>query len=117
MDLPSIERFIQLEGDRMKKEKRRKVSSIETSQWCIWTALCIAILLQYDFNAAAEWLVSPHRRGTQLDDSIDRETVKAELTRLFRRGASSRSNPLDQSALFAVTTKLLTDSIEVEPGV
>ena len=83
MDLPSIERLIQLEGDRMKKAKRRKVSSLETSQWSIWTALCIAILLQFDFNAAAEWLASPLRRGKQIDDSIDRDTVKAELKRLY----------------------------------
>ena len=83
MDLPAIKRKIILESDRLKKEKRRRVSALDTSQWCINTALCIAVLLNRDFTAAADWLASSQRRGRQLDDGIDRETIKSELAKLL----------------------------------
>ena len=72
-----------MEADRLKKEKRRRVSALDTSQWCINTALCIAVLLNRDFTAAADWLASSQRRGRQLDDGIDREHIKAELEKLL----------------------------------
>lgn len=83
MDLPSIKRLIVRERDREKKEKRRKISSMQTSQWCLQTALCIAAALQGDVTAAAEWLCSPHRRGRQLGDSIDHDAAKTELKNLY----------------------------------
>ena len=107
MDLPAIKRKISLEADRLKKEKRRRDSALDTSQWCITTALCIAVCLQRDFTAAADWLASPHRRGRQLDDGIDREHINAELHRLLDEMPPSAvhlwtdpaSSPLQRSCL------------------
>ena len=107
MDLPLIKRLIRLERDRQKKEKRRQISLLATSEWCIKTALCIAVVLQGDFTAAAEWLASPHRRGKQLDDSSDHETIKAELKKLLDEVPPSEvsiwtdpvSSPLPRSCL------------------
>ena len=53
------------------------------SQWCRDTALCIGISMEGDLTAAVDWLASPHRRGGPLDDGLDRETVKAELKRMY----------------------------------
>ena len=83
MDLPSIKRKLRLEADRSKKEKRRRLSALNTSQWCINTALCIAVSLGSDFSAAADWLASPHRRVAPHDDGSDREYIKAELRKLL----------------------------------
>ena len=107
MDLPSIKRKIVLERDRLKKEKRRKVSALNTSQWCINTALCIAVLQGLNFTAAADWLASPHRRGAQLDDGSDREYIKAELKKLLEEVSPSErtlwadpvSSPLPRSCV------------------
>ena len=82
MDLPSIKRNIALERDRLKKDKRRKVSPLATSRWCINTALCIVALLNGDLTGAVEWLASPVRRGRPIDDSIDHETARVELKKL-----------------------------------
>ena len=107
MDLPLIKQLIRRERDRQKKERGRKVSLLATSVWCIKTALCIAVMQQGDFTAAAEWLASPHRRGKQLDDSSDHETIKAELKKLLDEVPPSEvsiwtdpvSSPLPRSCL------------------
>ena len=107
MDLPSIRRAVAHERDRLKKLKRRRVSPLALSHWCLDTALCIVISTEGDLTAAADWLASPHRRGGLLDDSLDRETVKVELKRLYdelspaqlAQWADPSASPLKSSCL------------------
>ena len=83
MDLPVLKRLIRLQQDREKMRKRRKVSPLEVSQWCLTTALCITAAMNGDATAAAEWLACPQRRGTPRNDTIDYETTKIQLKNLF----------------------------------
>ena len=83
MDFPSIKRKIDQERDRLKKVKKRKVSPLEVSHWCLTTALCIAASMQGDFTAAADWLASPHRKGRPLHASIDHHTTRVEWKKLY----------------------------------
>jgi len=53
MDLRSVKRAIALESDRLKKRRRRSISCLDLSAWCMKTAVCIAILLQYDLDCGA----------------------------------------------------------------
>ena len=107
MDLPSIKRLIELERDRLKKVKRRKVSPLEVSHWCLTTALCIVASLEGDCTAAADWLASPHRRGKPFEESIDHETTKVELKKLYEavppgevaQWADPLASPLPRSCL------------------
>ena len=131
MDLPSIRRAIRLEKDREKKSKRRKVTALEVSQWCLTTALCIAVGMQGDFTAAADWLACPHRRGKPLDDTIDHETVKVELKKLYdakaphelAQWADPVASPLPRSCLktalkwcYEYKLKQLVRSANVDAG-
>ena len=87
--------MIALERDRLKKDKRRKVSPLATSQWCINTALCVVALMSGDLTAASDWLASPLHRGIPLDESIDHDTTRVELKKLFD------SVPVAEIALWA----------------
>ena len=53
MDLRSVKRAIALESDRLKKRRRRSISCLDLSAWCMKAAGCIAILLQYDLDCGA----------------------------------------------------------------
>ena len=107
MDVPAIKRLIRLGQDREKKAKRRKVSPLELSQWCLTTALCIAAAMHGDVTAAADWLACPHRRGKPLNDTIDHETTKVELKNVYDAKAACEvalwldpvASPLPRSCL------------------
>ena len=80
MDLRSIKRAIALESDRLKKRQKRSISCLDLSAWCMKTAVCIAMLLQYDFTAAAEWLACTSRRGKNVASNISLASLKSEVT-------------------------------------
>ena len=62
---------------RMAAKARRRDSRSNLSQWTLQTALLIALALNYDFTAAAEWLVQKKRRGTQLaEDSEPKQIIQ-----------------------------------------
>ena len=83
MDLPSVKRAILLESDREKKKRKRSITCLGLSAWCMKTAVCIAMLLQYDFTAAAEWLACKDRRGKKVDVNISLASLKTEVTKYF----------------------------------
>ena len=83
MDLRSVKRAIALESDRLKKRQKRSISCLDLSAWCMKTAVCIAILLQYDFAAAAEWLACKNRRGKQVAPDVPLASLKSEVTKYF----------------------------------
>ena len=47
------------------------------------SAVCIAMLLQYDFTAAAEWLACKSRRGKKVAANISLASLKSEVTKYF----------------------------------
>ena len=47
------------------------------------SAVCIAMLLQYDFTAAAEWLACENRRGKNVAANISLASLKSEVTKYF----------------------------------
>ena len=63
--------------------KKRKLSPLELSQYCLTTALCITASMHGDVTAAADWLACPYRRGKVLNDTIDHETTKVELKNFY----------------------------------
>ena len=42
-------------------------------------AACIAVLLNFDFGAAAEWLDSKTRRGKVADEPLDLPAAQAQV--------------------------------------
>ena len=95
MDVPTIKRIVRLAQDRDKMAKRRKISPLELSPWCLTTALCIVAATQGDFAAAVEWLYSTNRRGRPLEAGVSQETTRDELKRLFE------AKPPDEVAQWA----------------
>ena len=83
MDLRSVKRAILLESDRQKKNQKRSITCLNLSGWCMKTAVCIAMLLQYDFTAAAEWLACKNRRGKKVAANISLASLKSEVTKYF----------------------------------
>ena len=47
------------------------------------SAVCIAVLLQYDFTAAAECLACKNRRGKKVAANISLASLKSEVTKCF----------------------------------
>ena len=83
MDLRSVKSAILLESDRQKKKQKRSITCLNLSAWCMKTAVCNAMLLQYDFTAAAEWLACTNRRGKKVASNISLASLKSEVTKYF----------------------------------
>jgi len=62
---------------------KRREKNTNLSQWTLQTALLVALLLNYDFAAGAEWLHQRRRRGTQLPDGSCPEQTASSLEDFF----------------------------------
>lgn len=60
--------------NKASKRKARMYAGTQMSQWTMQTAL-IALALNYDFAAAAAWLMQKRRRGTVIEGMTDRAAV------------------------------------------
>lgn len=62
---------------------KRRETNTNLSQWTLQTALLVALLLNYDFAAGAEWLHQRRRRGTQLAEGSCPEQTASSLEDYF----------------------------------
>ena len=107
MDKVQLAADIRRVRSNMKKRKQRSVNSLNLSQWCMQTAVCIALLLNSDFSAAADWLYCPIRRGKKLPPRTRFEEVRTAVEEYytamspcqFAHLTSLQSPPLDASML------------------
>ena len=70
MDLAQINAEIRKLRDVARKKRMREATGAFT-QWCMQVAACIAVLLDFNFKAAAEWLDSSSRRGKRANEPLD----------------------------------------------
>ena len=70
MDLAQINAEISKLRDAARKKRKREATGVFT-QWCMQVAACIAVLLDFNFKAAAEWLDSWSRRGKRANEPLD----------------------------------------------
>lgn len=68
---------------RLDNQRRRRDTRTQLSHWTLQTAILIALLLGYDFSAAAEWLQRKRRRGSALPDGAVADEVVSMLEEVF----------------------------------
>ena len=78
MDLAQINAEIKKLRDAAKKKRKREGDGVLT-QWCMQVAACIAVLLNFDFKAATEWLDSWPRRGKRANEPLDLASAQAKI--------------------------------------
>ena len=70
MCLHEIRRQLRRLRDTAKKKRKREAVGVFTP-WCLSIAACIAVILDFDFKAAAEWLACRSRRGAKVKYEVD----------------------------------------------
>ena len=78
MDLAEINAELRKLRDRDRKKRQREANGV-LSLWCLQVAACIAVLLDFDFKAAADWLDSWCRRGKRLEEPLDLEAAQPQV--------------------------------------
>ena len=63
--------------------RKRRDKTTNQSHWTLQTALCIALVLGYDFAAGADWLQQRRRRGTPLSADTSHAEVVELLEEVF----------------------------------
>ena len=78
MDLISIRSELKRLKDKSNITQKRKAAGVFTL-YNLQVAVCIAVILGFDFRAATEWLLSRKRRGTKAEDGIDPSVAQQNL--------------------------------------
>ena len=78
MDVAQINAELKRLRDTAKKKRTRETTGVFT-QWNMQVAACIAVLLNFDFGAAAEWLDSSTRRGKLANEPLDLAAAQAKV--------------------------------------
>ena len=68
---------------RLDNQRRRRDARTQLSHWTLQTAMLIALILGYDFSAAAEWLHRKRRRGSPLPEGVLVGEVVVMLEEVF----------------------------------
>ena len=68
---------------RSHMQQKRRAEGTSLSHFTLQTAMLIALLLQYDFSAAAVWLQTRRRRGTQLPEGLTETEVVQMVKNVF----------------------------------
>ena len=63
--------------------RKRRDKTTNLSYWTLQTALCIVLVLGYDFAAGADWLQQRRRRGTPLSADTSHAEVVELLEEVF----------------------------------
>ena len=78
MDLSEINAALRKLRDGARKRQKRDATGVLTP-WSLQVAACIAVLLDFDFTAATDWLDSSDRRGKRSRLPLDLETIQAKV--------------------------------------
>ena len=68
---------------RLQKQQQRRVDGTLLSRFTLQTAMLIALLLQYDFTAAAIWVQTRRRRGSQIPEGMAQSDVREMIENAF----------------------------------
>ena len=64
---------------RKRNELRSNVRGYDISTWCLQVALCIGLIMNYDFRHSADWLMRKRRKGLPIPLHLSVEEVRESI--------------------------------------